>query len=122
MASQPGWQPHVNTIIMVPELQGTPASVDPATGTMLVSAQWWHQAPFEERLFVLLHECGHLEAQGGEFEADRWALDTYAREGHSLQQAILAMKRIQPFTTMEQYLRATALLRQALLLEKSPKG
>ncbi|WP_155297263.1 hypothetical protein [Spirosoma aerolatum] len=107
---------------MVPVLDGTPASVDPATGTMLVSAQWWNQAPFEERLFVLLHECGHLEAQGGEFEADRWALETYAREGHSLQKAVLAMKHYMPFNTMEQYQRATALLRQALLLEKSPKG
>lgn len=122
MPSQPGWQPHVNKIIMVPELQGTPATVDPATGTMLVSAQWWNQAPFEERLFVLLHECGHLEAQGGEFEADQWALTTYAREGHSLQKAVLGVKHMLPFTTTEQYQRATALLRQALLLQQSPKG
>ncbi|OJW76309.1 MAG: hypothetical protein BGO59_22585 [Spirosoma sp. 48-14] len=107
---------------MVPELQGTPASVDPLTGTMLVSAQWWNSASFDERLFVLLHECGHLEAQGGEFEADRWALDTYAQKGYSLKGAVLAFTHIMPFTTTEQYQRGTALLRQALQLQHSPTG
>lgn len=117
------WQPHVTTIEFVPVLEGTPASVSPNTGTMFISLAWWNMAPFEERLFVLLHECGHLETGSqSEFDADRWALATYAHEGHSLRGAVRALNKILPYVNNEQYQRGTALMQQALQFDQSPKG
>jgi hypothetical protein len=107
----------------MPDLVGTPASVQPSTGMMYISAAWWTNAPFEERLYVLLHECGHLETQSkSEFDADKWAFSQYASEGHSLRGAINAMNAILPYTTLEQKQRSTALLYQALEFDSSYKG
>lgn len=48
--------------------------------------------PLETRMFMLLHELGHVVLNSGdEIEVDRWAFKQYCKLGYSLEKAVKAL-------------------------------
>lgn len=85
----------ITQIIKVPDLGNTPARVNRKTGVMYISVKHMQQMPKEHRLFVMLHEMGHMVLQTtDEVAADNWAFNEYARRGHSLNASVKALTSI----------------------------
>lgn len=88
-------QPHFTAIYVVPDLGTTPASVNRRTGELYINKKMWCQLKPEHRLFVLLHEMGHIALNTtDEMAVDKWAFDRYTEMGYSLQEAVKALTRV----------------------------
>lgn len=85
----------ITQIIRVPDLGASPAMVNRETGVMYISMKHMAALPPEHRLFVMLHEMGHVVLQTtDEYEADAWAFKKYAEMGYSLTASVKALTRI----------------------------
>ena len=80
-----------------------PASVRRSTGELFLNKTVFLQLAFEERIWILLHELGHLKGNTtNEFEADELAFNWYVSKGYSLKAAVKALTRL-----MRQYAQQT---------------
>lgn len=96
------WAKKINRVIFVRDLGETPAMVGRASGTVYISGPWWNLLPKEQRLFILLHELGHLKLRtSNEKLVDAWAHREYLKRGYSLTQSIYALSRILNFRNPE---------------------
>ncbi len=107
-------KPTITSISFVDDLGSTPATVNRRTGEMYISARRWRTMTPDQRLFMILHEYGHVELQTtDEFEADRYALDHYAYTGRSLKNAVGALTEVLSGDNPEHVDRAVMQLRRA---------
>ncbi|MCO5232853.1 MAG: hypothetical protein LC105_05425 [Chitinophagales bacterium] len=106
----------LNKISFVDSLRGdNPATVNRRTGEMYVSAKIWKQMTPDQRLFMMLHEEGHVILQTtNEFEADRYAFEQYIRTGRSLKHLVSALTHFLDSTNPEHIQRAQSLLAMAI--------
>lgn len=85
----------ITKIVRVDDLGNTPARVNRKTGVMYISLKHMKAMPENHRLFVMLHEMGHVVCQTeNEMEADAWAFKEYAKRGHSLTDSVHALTRV----------------------------
>jgi hypothetical protein len=85
----------ITQIIRVPDLGNTPAKVNRTTGVMYISVRHMKAMPKEHRLFVMLHEMGHVVQQTtDEVAADAWAFKQYADMGYSLNASVKALTQV----------------------------
>lgn len=91
-----GWAREITNVVWVPDLPGTtPARVNHRTGVMELSIRQMKPMPVELRLFIMLHEMGHVVLQTlDEEQADAWAFQQYAEMGYSLTAAVKALTRV----------------------------
>lgn len=113
----------ITKINYVADLGKSPARVNRYTGECWINLKIWNQLPFEQRLFVLLHENAHVAlCTTNELEADSLAFAQYAERGHKLTEAILSLTRILNFSNSEHYLRANVQLERAKLYDYHING
>lgn len=63
-----------------------------STGEVVVNKHYWKLLPDEHKLFVLLHECGHIEYNTvDEFKADSFASDKYLEAGFPISESVKAL-------------------------------
>lgn len=110
----------LSSISFVDYLRGdNPATVNRRTGEMYISAKIWRTMTPDQRLFMLLHEQGHVVLQTtNEFKADRYAFEQYIRTGRSLKQLVSALTHFLDSTNPEHIQRAQALLTMAINHDK----
>ena len=90
-----GWAKEITKITKVPDLGGTPARVNRRTGEMYISMKHMQALPKEHRLFIMLHEMGHVVLQStDEARVDDWAFKQYADMGYSLKASVKALTRV----------------------------
>ena len=77
------------TIRINPNLTGTPARIFPATGIIEVGADF-HKLPEQAKLFILLHELGHLY-YSQEKDADHFALTAFNHLGGNPSQSVYTL-------------------------------
>lgn len=96
-----------SSVEFVDELpRGGPAAVNRITGKLKLSRKYWSTMEKEQKVFVLLHELGHLVLNSGdELEVDQWALKKYMEMGYSLKSAVRALTRVLSFTSREHLVR-----------------
>jgi len=108
---------------MVPTLGKTPARVNRRTGVLYISKEKWEQMPENVRLFVLLHEAGHVDQQTtNEILADNYAFQAYAQSGRPLSESITALTRLLHFTNQSHYDRVNAQMRRAFAFDAHVNG
>lgn len=77
------------TIRVNSTLTGTPARIFPATGVIEVGADF-HKLPEQAKLFILLHELGHLYYSKEE-NADHFALSMFNQMGGNASQSVYTL-------------------------------
>jgi predicted ATPase len=109
-------------ISFVEDLGSTPATVNRRTGEMYISARMWRRMTPNQRLFMLLHEQGHVTLKTtNEFEADGYAFEQYVKTGRSLKSCISALTGVLSGKSPEHLMRAKALLERAIIFDKQNK-
>lgn len=105
------------------DLGATPARVNRSTGEMYINAFMWPRLTPEQRIFIMLHELGHVKLQtSDEFAADAFAFKKYADMGYSLKASITALSRVLPFTNQEQRDRLVAQYDRAAMFDYVRNG
>lgn len=100
------WARKITEIIPVTGLGNSPARVNPRTGVCYINANTWDTIPKSHRLFILLHENAHLQAQSDdELLVDEIAFNQYAFAGYPLSEAVLALSRQLDFNNPEHHQR-----------------
>ncbi|RFZ84770.1 hypothetical protein DYU05_03960 [Mucilaginibacter terrenus] len=90
-----GWATEITKVTWVPDLGATPARVNRRTGEMFLSYKHMKALPKEHRLFIMLHEMGHVVLQStDEMQVDDWAFKKYADMGYSLNASVKALTTI----------------------------
>lgn len=108
----------IREIILVNSLGSTPARINRRTGQLYISREKWANMTPDMRLFVLLHEAGHIDQQTrDEIAADRYAFQAYAQSGKPLSKSITALTRLLHFNNPEHYDRVNAQLRRAFAFD-----
>jgi hypothetical protein len=63
-----------------------------STGEVVINSYWWRRLPKEHRIFVLLHEAGHIEHDTvDELLADKYASDLYLKMGYEPEESVKAL-------------------------------
>mgnify|MGYP000521843365 CR=1 FL=1 len=76
------------------EINGLAVSI-PDKGVILINPDRWGKLPYEERLYVLLHEYGHIKGKTfNEFEADEIAFKHYVKMGLDPDGAVRALEAL----------------------------
>lgn len=92
----------------------TPAIVDRKTGVCYVNLNTFEKLSFPEKMFVLLHEAGHVTLQTtNEIDADNWAFTQYANLGYPLSESIYSLSKILKFNKQNDYDRLKAQFERA---------
>jgi len=100
----------------------TPARVNRLTGEMVIQNRVWRHIHPLHRIFILLHEEGHVVLQTtDELEADKYAFERYAELGYPLKHSILALAHVLTFTSREHFLRGYAQADRALQYDQDLK-
>lgn len=84
-------------IIHVPHLDGnpTPARCNRRTGEIWINDSVWCNIKPEHRMFILLHEYGHIQLNSSdELAVDAYASDLYIKLGYSLNESVKALSRV----------------------------
>lgn len=93
----------------------TPAATNRKTGVLYLNLPYWKNLPYEHKLFVLLHELGHIvHDTSNEFLADSYAFEQYAKLGYSLTESVYALSKVLTLTTDEHFERIEEALHRAL--------
>lgn len=93
----------------------SPAATNRKTGVVYINIPYWEKLPYEHRLFVMLHELGHIvHDTSDEFLADSFAFEQYAKLGYSLTESVYALSQVLSKTTPEQFERIETALHRAL--------
>ena len=93
----------------------SPAATNRKTGVVYLNIPYWDDLKFEHKLFVLLHELGHIvNDTSNEFTADDFAFKKYSELGYSLNESVLALSQVLSLTTDEQFERIEHGLERAL--------
>lgn len=99
--------------------RNTPATVNRRTGELYISNRIWKTLEPEQKLFILLHEMGHIVLNTkNEEAADNWAFEQYAKMGHSLKQSVYALSKILDDDNPEHLKRAMLQLERAKLFDQ----
>lgn len=105
----------ITSISLCPDLGKTPAIVNRKTGAMFINQKVWKNIPFNERMFIILHEMGHIVLNTtNEFAADDFAFKQYAKMGLSLKDSVDAMAQVLSYANPEHYNRTVVQLQRAL--------
>jgi hypothetical protein len=105
----------ITSISLCPDLGNTPAIVNRKTGAMFINQKKWKNIPFNERMFIILHELGHIvKNTKNEFEADQFAFQEYAKLGLSLKDSVDAMAKVLSYANPQHYDRTVVQLNRAL--------
>jgi hypothetical protein len=105
----------ITSISLCPDLGKTPAIVNRKTGAMFINKKVWSKIPFNERMFIILHELGHIvKNTKNEFEADQYAFEQYAKLGLSLKDSVDAMAQVLSYSNPQHYDRTVLQLKRAL--------
>lgn len=84
-------------IYRVPHLDGnpTPARCNRRTGEIWINESVWHDIEPQHRLFILLHELGHIELNtSNEIAVDNFAYNRYIQMGYPLTESVKALSRV----------------------------
>ncbi len=84
-------------IIHVPHLDGnpTPARCNRRTGEIWINDSVWPTIKPEHRMFILLHEYGHIQLNtSDELAVDAYASDLYIKLGYSLTESVKALSQV----------------------------
>ena len=105
----------ITSISLCPDLGNTPAIVNRKTGAMFINQKVWKKIPFNERMFIILHELGHIVLNTkNEFAADQFAFEQYANLGLSLKDSVDAMAQVLSYANPQHYDRTVVQLNRAL--------
>lgn len=84
----------IREIYFVNWLGNSPACVDRESGDIYINEELWKNIPLAHRLFILLHEWGHVALNTkDELEVDEFAHDLYMALGYSLKESVKALTR-----------------------------
>lgn len=84
-------------IYRVPHLDGnpTPARCNRRTGEIWINESVWRDIEPQHRLFILLHELGHIELNtSNEIAVDNFAYNHYIQMGYPLTESVKALSRV----------------------------
>ncbi len=96
----------------------SPAATNRKTGALYINIPYWEHLPFEHKLYVLLHEEGHIvHDTSDEFLADKYAFEQYVKMGYSLTEAVYALSKVLTLTTDEHIERIERQLNRALIFD-----
>jgi hypothetical protein len=113
----------ITAIYEVDDLGTTPARVNRKTGELYINMKKWADLSPEARLFVLLHEAGHVDQNTrNEILADNYAFYAYARAGKPLSKSIQALTRLLNFNNPQHYDRVKAQLNRAFAYDYHVNG
>lgn len=77
------------------KLGSTPARVNRKSRALQLNEDTFPGLPDEHKLFVVLHELGHVELDTSDEKAvDKWASDIYTSLGHSLSASVTALTHL----------------------------
>lgn len=100
----------------------TPARCNRSTGEIYINVNRWPTIPPEHRVFILLHEMGHIVLNtSDEVAVDSWAQDQYIKGGYPLTESVKAITRVLPGRSQEQFRRAAAQLNRARAMDGKPQ-
>lgn len=100
----------------------TPARCNRKTGDIFININRWPHIPPAHRVFILLHEMGHIVLNtSDEVAVDAWAQDQYIKGGYPLTESIKAITRVLPGRSKEQLRRAAAQLDRARAIDGKPQ-
>ncbi|MCX6250726.1 MAG: hypothetical protein NTX61_08240 [Bacteroidetes bacterium] len=106
-------------IFIVDDLGSTPARVNRFSGELYLNGKTWNTLDPVHRLFVLLHEAGHVTLNTkNEIEADRFAFEAFAKLGYPLSESVKALSRVLHFDNPGHTDRLTAQIRRAFEYDK----
>lgn len=96
----------ITEVIYLPDFNAigsqSPAIVNRETGQLYLNQSVWRSIPFESRLFILLHEAGHVTLQTrSEHEADAYAFKAYSSLGYPLSKSVMALSQVLKFNKPE---------------------
>lgn len=118
-----GWATGITKIYTVPDLGNTPARVNRRTGEMYLSLRHMLPLPPDIRLFIMLHEMGHVVLQTEDEErVDAWAFDQYVKQGKSLKASVKALTQILDGNNPEHYDRMYLQLQRAKMYDYLKNG
>lgn len=99
----------ITAIYEVDDLGTTPARVNRRTGELYINKKIWKDLDQDARLFVLLHEAGHVDQDTrSELKADNYAFHAYAQAGKPLTKSIQALTRLLHFNNPQHFDRVKA--------------
>ena len=85
------------SITHVPHLNGnpTPARCNRRTGEIWINDSVWYTIPPAHRMFILLHEYGHIQLNtSDELAVDAFASKLYVQMGYSLTDSVKSLSRV----------------------------
>lgn len=113
----------IRKIYLVKTLGSTPARINRKTGELYISREKWDDLDPNTRLFILLHEAGHIDQQTrNEIAADNYAFQAYAQAGKPLSKAITALTRLLHFQNPQHYDRVNSQVRRAFAYDYYVNG
>ncbi|MCX6265871.1 MAG: hypothetical protein NTW16_00735 [Bacteroidetes bacterium] len=116
-------QTGITAIYPVEDLGSTPARVNRKTGELYINMKKWADLSPEARLFVLLHEAGHVDQDTkNEVLADNYAFYAYARAGKPLSKSIQALTRLLNFENPQHYERVRQQINRAFAYDYHVNG
>lgn len=116
-------QTGITAIYEVEDLGSTPARVNRKTGELYINLKKWAELSPEARLFVLLHEAGHVDQDTrSELLADNYAFHAYARAGKPLSKSITALTRLLHFNNPQHFDRVRAQMARAFAYDYHVNG
>lgn len=99
---------NVKAIYYVPDLGNSPARVDRSSGEIFINARLWKNLPFAHRLFILLHEFGHVALDtSDELAVDEFAHRLYMEMGYPLSESVKALTQVLKYDDNGQQLERT---------------
>lgn len=103
----------ITQIVEVPYLNGTPARVNHRTGVMEISRQHFRKLDPIYRLFIMLHERGHIALNTkNEYAADEYAMNELLKRGYPLTKILESLTRVLQFNKQDHYGRSEAMLQK----------
>ena len=112
------------SIIHVPDLDGnpTPARCNRRTGEIWINDSQWKNIKPEHRMFILLHEYGHIQLDSSdELAVDAYASDLYIKMGYSLTESVKALSQILTGTNSQHVQRVQNQLDRAKAIDAKNK-
>ena len=99
----------------------TPARCNRRTGEIYININRWGSIPPEHRVFILLHEMGHIILNtSDEVAVDAWAQNQYIQAGYTLTDSVKALTQVLSGNSSEQIRRAEAQLNRARAMDGKP--
>lgn len=97
----------------------SPARCSRKKGVIYINDAVFSQLPPEHRLFVLLHEYGHIKLNTtAEFAVDKYASELYLKMGYPLSESVRSLSSVLSGTHPDHYARTKAQLDRAKTIDK----